>query len=614
MRILCVRIASGLVAVVALFGSVAWASEADALAISDRIRQRHLPYGTILDPVFAASTSDEIVNYTRCGDSAIWTGHYLAAEAYRYAVTHSAEALSNVHDGIQGIESLLDVTGTDLLARCRFPANSPYAASIRGEESHNGIYTDADSGDQWVGNTSRDQYSGVLFGLSAAYDLVHEADVQNSAEGLITRLVDFLRNNDWNVRMPDGSASTSFLIRPDQQLAFLTIAAHVNPERFASAPELNNPVLSATVPVPIGTEVLSDDSYFKFNLDAINLFGLIRLDTSASHGIYEEAFSLLWKHVDDHENAFFNMINRALYPADTSHDLRTMLLLENWLARPERNPWVDLRGVVASCNQSDQACNPVPVPQRPTTDFLWQRNPFQLEGGGEGTVESAGIDYLLPYWMARYYAVLSSSAVVSAAGGGQRLARESIASFYAPNLAPGSASADSVPLPTDLGQIHVEVEDAQGTVRRAPLFYVSPLQINLEIPLETANGAAMVRVLNDAGNTVASTTTTIFDVAPSVFTLDAAGTAAATQFIGSDGKLYLALYATGVRNRSSLAGVQVTLGGTALPVMYAGPQGQYEGLDQINVEVPATLRGTGVLEMILIVDGQPANPVHVAIQ
>src|SRR5262249_22924363 len=79
-----------------LFVGSALASEANAIAISQNIRARHMPFGTILDPIFAAPDSDEIVGYTHCGDSAIWTGHYLAAEAYRYNVTRSPEALDNV--------------------------------------------------------------------------------------------------------------------------------------------------------------------------------------------------------------------------------------------------------------------------------------------------------------------------------------------------------------------------------------------------------------------------------------------------------------------------------------------------------------------------------------
>jgi len=45
---------------------------------------------------------------------------------------------------------------------------------------------------------------------------------------------------------------------------------------------------------------------------------------------------------------------------------------------------------------------------RPTTDFLWQRSPYQLANtGGGGVIEGAGLDYILPYWMARYYGVIA---------------------------------------------------------------------------------------------------------------------------------------------------------------------------------------------------------------
>src|SRR5262249_2849574 len=127
------------------------ASEADAVAISANIQTRHWPFGTILDPVYASSTSDQITGYTRCGDSALWTGAYLAAEAFRYKVTQSTDALINLRNAIAGLKALVDVTGTNLLARCRVAANSPYAAGIQSEESHNGIYNSPPW--IWIGNT-----------------------------------------------------------------------------------------------------------------------------------------------------------------------------------------------------------------------------------------------------------------------------------------------------------------------------------------------------------------------------------------------------------------------------------------------------------------------------
>ena len=116
------------------------ASEDDAIAISQNIRARHMPFGTILDPIFAAPDSEEIIGYTHCGDSAIWTGHYLAAEAFRYKVTGSSDALENVRAALAGIDSLLDVTGTNLLSRCLIPMTSPYAQAIIQEEASHGVF------------------------------------------------------------------------------------------------------------------------------------------------------------------------------------------------------------------------------------------------------------------------------------------------------------------------------------------------------------------------------------------------------------------------------------------------------------------------------------------
>src|SRR5262245_63993579 len=73
-----------------------YASENDAIAISNNIQQRHLPYGTIIDPVFASPESDQIVGYTRAADSLIWNGHYLEAESFSFRVTGSREVLDNV--------------------------------------------------------------------------------------------------------------------------------------------------------------------------------------------------------------------------------------------------------------------------------------------------------------------------------------------------------------------------------------------------------------------------------------------------------------------------------------------------------------------------------------
>lgn len=402
------RFAVSVIFLFTLFSGSALASEADAIAISQNIRARHMPFGTILDPIFAAPDSDEIIGYTHCGDSAIWTGHYLAAEAFRYNVTRSSDALNDVRAAMGGLESLLDVTGTNLLSRCLIPMSSPYAQAIIQEEASHGIYQNQQFGWYWIGGTSRDQYSGVFFGLGVAYDLVGQdaPDVRSRITSLTTLLLDFLRGHNWSVRMPDGSISTTFIGREDQELSFLQVGRHVNPSRYSTSYDLNRLFLSPLVIAPISIEVLDNNSYSKFNLDSINLFNLIRLEDSSFKGIYTQAYDILWRHTDDQKNAFFNMIDRALKSPNQARDADTREMLEEWLLRPRRDVPIDLRGVYPACGSPDMACVPVPIVDRPRTDFLWQRNPLLLVGQGAGTIETAGIDYILPYWMGRYYGTI----------------------------------------------------------------------------------------------------------------------------------------------------------------------------------------------------------------
>ena len=385
------------------------ASENDAVAISGNIQQRHVPYGTILAPVFASSDPaspgySQVVSYTRAGDSALWTGHYLAAEAFRYQVTRSPQALANAWRALRGLRSLLDVTGNGVLARCLFPADSPYAAAIQQEEGGHGIYSSA-SGHLWIGNTSRDQYSGVMFGLSVAYDMIATQDVRDFIRDDVTRILNFLLAHNWNVVMPDGRISTTFVHRPDQFLSFLQIGRTVNPERFGGIYAAYRFWYASSAAYPIFFDNIdTHNHYFKFNLNYINLYNLVRLEESSSfyRRLYVDAYDSLRRTTQQHGNAHFNMLDRALKGPDAGRDGETTALLESWLGRPRRDYWIDLRGIYPSCD-TDRSCSPISVQQRVNTDYLWQRSPFLLFGGGVGQIETAAIDYILPYWMARYY-------------------------------------------------------------------------------------------------------------------------------------------------------------------------------------------------------------------
>jgi uncharacterized protein (TIGR03437 family) len=80
---------------------------------------------------------------------------------------------------------------------------------------------------------------------------------------------------------------------------------------------------------------------------------------------------------------------------------------------------------------------------------------------------------------------------------------------------------------------------------------------------------------------------------------------------GND-QVFLVLFGTGWRQRSSLSGAVLRAGGTDLPVVYLGPHSDLVGLDQLNALLPRSLAGRGQLELSLIVEGLSANTLRVS--
>jgi uncharacterized protein (TIGR03437 family) len=229
---------------------------------------------------------------------------------------------------------------------------------------------------------------------------------------------------------------------------------------------------------------------------------------------------------------------------------------------------------------------------------------------------------------------------LSTAGQVEPFAAESIVSAYGTTLADGTAAASNVPLPTSLAGTTVTVTDSAGIGRAAPLFYVSPSQINFEIPAGTATGTASVSIQEQSG-APQTASVEIGNVSPGVFELNAMGLGAAWALpvvggtqqelqpvyqIASSGavvplpislgasteEIYLEVYGTGIRNANSVA---TTVGGVNVPVLYAGPAPGFSGEDQVNIgPLPGSLAGAGSVNIMLMADGQVSNTVNVTIQ
>jgi uncharacterized protein (TIGR03437 family) len=80
----------------------------------------------------------------------------------------------------------------------------------------------------------------------------------------------------------------------------------------------------------------------------------------------------------------------------------------------------------------------------------------------------------------------------------------------------------------------------------------------------------------------------------------------------SSDQLFLILYGTGFRARPSLDVVRTTINGFDLEVLYAGPQGELVGLDQLNLRVPRRFVGAGEVRLRFSVNETGGSVVLVA--
>lgn len=134
----------------------------------------------------------------------------------------------------------------------------------------------------------------------------------------------------------------------------------------------------------------------------------------------------------------------------------------------------------------------------------------------------------------------------------------------------------------------IVVTDSAGVARSGIQLYVSPLQVNFEIPAGTALGLASIAVTSGDG-TISQTSVNIAAVAPGLFPSGELVVTAADR-----SQTALVLFGTGIRGRSSLANVACVLGGIIpAPVLYAGSAPGFFGLDQINIVIPSFLSQAG---------------------
>jgi len=228
--------------------------------------------------------------------------------------------------------------------------------------------------------------------------------------------------------------------------------------------------------------------------------------------------------------------------------------------------------------------------------------------------------------------------------GGNALAPGSIASLYGVNLSGGVSVADvAPPLPFSLNGTTMTIAGSP-----VPLFFVSPGQINFQVPWIISNNPVQAQLVITVGQLSQSMTVTIAPFGPGIFTTNSQGKGQASALIAGTATIpaptgafgdsrpvkageFISLYCTGLGNVSrrpaagnpspstqlalTLTPPTVTIGGVNAPnIPFAGLAPGFVGLYQVNVQVPTGTPTGDAIPVQLSIGGLASNTATIAVQ
>lgn len=391
-----------------------------AAAFEDRIAKRHLRHGLVCDSHLSkpgdVSTS---VAHTTDNDG-LWTSIYLAAECFRYAVTHDPEARKNAIRTYEAMERLETITGIS-----GFPARSVVAADEstgKGGEWH----LSADGKWKWKGDTSSDEIVGHMFAYPIFYDLVAEGEMKERAKSLVHRIMSHIVDHNFQLIDLDGKATRWAVWTPDslnfkpnwwyerginslQILAFLKAASHVTGD-----PKFENAYQELVQKHHYVENMIQEKMYGPYDLnhsdDELSFLPYYTLFSYARNSkqlpSFVKSLERSWNVEQADSIPIWNIIASAALQKDCDlpvalSELRQIPMdMISWTMTNSQR-WDLPKDQLDDRFGKPQAIRPIPTPERAVSK--WNNNNFRYDGGDGGYSEDDGAYFLLPYWMGRYY-------------------------------------------------------------------------------------------------------------------------------------------------------------------------------------------------------------------
>jgi hypothetical protein len=443
-----------------------------------------------------ATGQDDVQSWNTGENDGLWSGHYLASQAFRYAVTKSPEALENVKTLIFGHLDLSGVTGKPGLLARQFdppntrgmgcPAETPdaylwdpaapshtYGNKWRRIEADGCIKVWDKSKSDWaklafcadkkysgycfLDNVSVDSIIGTMYAFSAAWMLVDDPGVKAYTAGFLYDAVKLLTDGGMKFYDWDDKVTYFGRVYPGSLQEFPGFSAWMGLSYVKSGAVTSGDAALAKIyknclvagkeggdcsKIPPDGSYLNylrahglynakdaygcKNNYNNFNMTFMGIHTLIWMERdtetrAAMQGPLEDSVMGIGSERDmwEQKNSFFNFIYASQKKLGLDSSGPAYQAVEDAVCSLKQFPTTKV--YYTHVNNEDKypfdcigrlngrnTNVPIPLNERDLWVFTWSADPYQLKQFGPETKRvEIPADYLLPYWMGRYYGFIS---------------------------------------------------------------------------------------------------------------------------------------------------------------------------------------------------------------
>jgi len=418
-----------------------------------RLMSLHVGAATpwVMDVAIAAgvdpdrATSADVTAWRSGENDGLWNGLAIAAEAYRYAVTHDPAARAALATLLAGESQRARIAGVPgLLVRQMIPPNATALACPTDPALY--VPSPTKTANRWVriddagcaevaddtgafhatthcglgefaswcflDNISQDEYIGHIFGLGAVSRVVDDPELAATANQLLSDIAAHLSAHGMEFVDWDGRATAWGKLHPDAgtdspgYLAVLGLSflATAHADAYAQLAPSYQTYLDQI-------EVLygCTSNWNDISMLAASFYQLIWNAPESDRAIYRAAIPAL----TDEKNAWFDFMYAAQSPTPQYAAVEDgVCQLREFPASNVAAAHDTTRAKQTCTGRHDEsmAAAPFDVADRCAATFVWWGNPYmRTTCTADATLVQQPTGYLLPYWMGRYFGFIDAN-------------------------------------------------------------------------------------------------------------------------------------------------------------------------------------------------------------